>query len=226
LDAAAAVTSRITIICGHYGCGKTNLALNLAAGLAQAGERVTLVDMDIVNPYFRSSDYKPLLDEAGIELLAPTYAHSNVDLPAMPAEMASIFTRKGRIIIDAGGDDAGAIVLGRYSAGLREEGYEMLYVINRCRALSTTAEETTELLHEIEAASRLKATGVVNNTHIMEGTTAETVLASDEYAHSVCEMLGLPLVFTSAERRLTVGLEGKLPNIFPVDILVTKPWQD
>lgn len=217
---------RITIICGHYGCGKTNLALNIAADLAKAGERVTLVDMDIVNPYFRSSDYQPLLQKLGIELLAPTYAHSNVDLPALPAEMASIFTRSGRIIIDVGGDDAGATALGCFSRQLKETGYKMMYVVNKFRVLSGTPAETAELLGEIELASRLKADVIVNNSHIMELTQPEDVIASDAYAREAARLTGLPLAFTSVEKRLVPELEKSLSDIYPVEILVTKPWQD
>lgn len=215
----------IVLICGHYGCGKTNLALNLAARCAAQGERVTLVDMDIVNPYFRASDYQPLLDGMGIELLAPNYAHSNVDLPSITAEMYSIFTRTGRIIIDVGGDDAGATALGRFSRRLNERPYTMLYVINRYRSQSQTPEETTELLREIELASHLKACAVVNNSHLMQYTTPQTIIDSFGYADRICELTGLPLAVTAAEKSVAPGLEDCGRPILPVDILVTKPWE-
>lgn len=216
--------SKIIVITGHYGCGKTNLALNMAADFSKAGERVTLVDLDIVNPYFRSSDYQPLLDELGIELIAPTFAHSNVDLPALPAAMGSIFTREGRIIVDVGGDDAGAVALGRYARQFSESEYCMLYVVNQYRVLSQTVSETVELLREIETASRLKADMVVNNSHIMEHTVAKDIFESQAYAQRVAEELGLPLAFTAAERRFAAELENKVNNLYPVDVLVTKPW--
>lgn len=215
----------IILICGHYGCGKTNLALNLAAECVKAGEKVTVVDMDIVNPYFRASDYGPLLDSMGVELIAPHYAHSNVDLPSITTEMYSIFTRTGRIIIDVGGDDAGATALGRFSRRLKERPYTMLYAVNQYRSQSQTAEETVELLREIEMASHLEACAIVNNSHLMQFTSAQTVTDSFAYADKVCELTGLPLASTAAERRVAGDLAGCGRRIWPVDILVTKPWE-
>jgi len=215
----------IVLICGHYGCGKTNLSLNLAARCVEAGERVTLVDMDIVNPYFRASDYGPLLDSMGVELIAPNYAHSNVDLPSITTEMYSIFTRTGRIIIDVGGDDAGATALGRFSKRLKERPYTMLYVVNSYRSQSQTAEETVELLREIEMASHLQASAVINNSHLMQYTTAQTIINSFGYADEICRLTGLPLAATAAESRLADELSDTGRRIWPVEVMVTKPWE-
>ena len=215
----------IILICGHYGCGKTNLSLNLAARCAQAGEKVTVVDMDIVNPYFRASDYGPLLESMGVELIAPGFAHSNVDLPSITAEMYSIFTRSGRIIIDVGGDDAGATALGRFSRRLTEKPYTMLYAVNKYRSQSQTAEETVELLREIELASHLKAHAIVNNSHLMQFTTAQTVTDSFTYAEEIAALTGLPIAATAAERSVAEQLNDCGRSIWPVDILVTKPWE-
>ena len=215
----------IILICGHYGCGKTNLSLNLAARCAQAGEQVTVVDMDIVNPYFRASDYGPLLESMGVELIAPGFAHSNVDLPSITAEMYSIFTRTGRIIIDVGGDDAGATALGRFSRRLAEKPYTMLYAVNQHRSQSQTAEETVELLREIELASHLKAHAIVNNSHLMQFTTPQTVTGSFAYADEVARLTGLPIAATAAERSVAEQLADCGKRIWPVDVLVTKPWE-
>lgn len=213
----------IIIICGHYGCGKTNLALNMAADFAANGEQVTLIDLDIVNPYFRSSDYAEYIKEHNIELIAPTFAHSNLDLPALPAEMYSIFTRKGRRIIDVGGDDAGATALGRFAPQLKNIGYTMLYVVNKYRIQSSTPEEACELLGEIEQASRLKANYIVNNSHLMEFSNAETIANSAEFAEKTARLLGLPIAFTSAEKNIAAQLDAG-EDIYPVDIIVKKPW--
>ena len=214
----------IIIICGHYGCGKTNLALNMAADFSAKGEQVTLIDLDIVNPYFRSSDYADYIKEHNIELIAPTFAHSNLDLPALPAEMYSIFTRKGRRIIDVGGDDVGATALGRFAPQLNNVGYTMLYVVNKYRIQSSTPEEACELLGEIEQASRLKADYVVNNSHLMEFTNAETIADSAKFAAETARLLGLPVAFTSAEKNIAAQLDAE-DNIYPVEIIVKKPWE-
>jgi len=215
----------IIIICGHYGCGKTNLALNMAADFADKGEEVTLIDLDIVNPYFRSSDYAEFIKEHNIDLVAPTFAHSNLDLPALPTEMYSIFTRKGRRIIDVGGDDAGATALGRFAPQLKNIPYTMLYVINKYRIQSGTPEAVCELLSEIEQASRLKADYIVNNSHLMEHTTAETINDADLFAKQTAEKLSLPIAFTVVPAQLTENFSSRRGEIYPVDIIVKKPWE-
>lgn len=216
---------RIILVCGHYGCGKTNFSINMALEYAAAGEKVTLVDLDVVNPYFRSSDYPELLRENNIELIAPVYAHSNVDIPSLPTEMYSIFTREGRIIIDVGGDDAGATALGRFSPQLSRMKYSMLYVINKYRIQSGTPEETADLLREIEAASRLKATAIVNNSHIMEETTDKDILESVEYAAEVSGKTGLPIWGTAVEENMASGIFGVPGFVYPVKIHVRAPWK-
>ena len=126
-----------------------------------------MADLDIVNPYFRSSEYGGLLEEHGVRLIAPVFAGTTLDTPALPPELYSIFEpQTGRVFIDAGGDDAGVTALGGLHGQLEETGYQMLYVINRYRVLSQTPEEAAALLGEIEAASRLKATALVNNSHL------------------------------------------------------------
>ncbi len=191
--------ARITVICGHYGCGKTNLALNLALEVAAAGERVTVADLDIVNPYFRSSEYGGLLQERGVRLIAPVFAGTTLDTPTLPPELYSIFEEAaGRVFIDAGGDDAGVTALGGLHALLDQAGYDMLYVINRYRVLSQTPEEAAALLGEIEAASRLKATALVNNSHLGVETRLDTLTAALDFARKTAELTGLPLLYSTA----------------------------
>lgn len=217
---------RFIIICGHYGCGKTNLSINLALDLSRQGRQVTLVDLDIVNPYFRSSDYNQLLEEHQIQLIAPLFARTNVDMPALPAQMESIFSMPDRtVIVDVGGDDAGATSLGRYSRQVKElEEVGIYYVINRYRALTTKPEEAAALLGEIETASRLKATGIINNSHVQSLTTADNVLDSVGFAQKTAELLGLPLVMNTAPRALIPLLSHRVDSLYPIDIYVRPPW--
>lgn len=216
---------KIIIICGHYGCGKTNFALNLASDISSRGERVTIADMDIVNPYFRSSDYPEFISERGIELIAPNFAHSNLDLPSLPARMASVFESESTVIIDVGGDDDGSTALGRFNRQAAASDYRMLYVVNRYRDPENDPSSAVRLLREIETASRLKATGIVSNAHLCEETTAQNVLEGAEYARRVSQEAGLPLLAVTAERRLMGQLEGKVENLYPIDIIVKKPWE-
>ena len=185
----------ITILCGHYGCGKTNLALNLALTAAQSPGPVTLCDLDIVNPYFRSSEYKALLVQQGVRVIAPVFAGTTLDTPTLPPELASIFSpQSGRVFLDAGGDDAGATALGGLAGRLAEMGYEMLYIVNRYRALSQSPEEAAALLKEIEAASRLRATGIVNNSHLGAETTLACLEEAQGFAQETARLTGLPLL--------------------------------
>ena len=214
----------VTVICGHYGCGKTNLALNLALDAANAGKKVTLVDLDVINPYFRSSEYEALLSEKGIELVAPVYANTNLDLPALSPRISSVFDSGRTVIFDVGGDDAGASILGRFSAKVNAADYDMLYVINQYRVLSTEAAEAESLLREIESACRIQATGIVNNSHLKSETTAETVREAMAYAEETAKRLDLPLRFTTAPRAVAAELS-EIPNLYPVDIHVRSPWE-
>ena len=211
---------RIILLSGHYGSGKTNIAVNLAFKLKQERERVTIADVDIVNPYFRTSDSRRELEENGIRLICSEFAGSNVDLPALPADMYSVVDDPDQTaIIDVGGDDRGALALGRIRDGiLRENDYEMLFVINRFRPLTRNAELTVEIMREIELAGGIRFTAIVNNSNLGAETTAEDVLASDAYAREVCEMTGLPLKITAVHESLYPQLEGRMDNLFPLGL--------
>ena len=217
---------RIKIICGHYGCGKTNLSLNLALAEREKGRGVTIVDLDIVNQYFRSSDYKELLEGNGIKLVCSKSAGTNVDSPALPAEIFAAFDGNDSVIIDVGGDDAGAIALGRFAPRVINEGYKMYYVINKYRKLIETPQLAAELLSEIEAACRLKACAVINNSHLCDLTTPQTIIDGASYAKQTAEYIGLPLIMTTAQRKFIPSLEGKVENLYPIDLYVKLPWKE
>lgn len=218
--------AKITIICGHYGCGKTNLALNLALEAAEKGRRVKLADLDLVNPYFRSSDYGPALREKGVELFCPTYAGTTLDLPAVGPQLLQLPEAVcDDVILDAGGDDAGASVLGCMAPQLIKMPYTMLYVVNARRVLTQTAEEAAAIGREIERACRLSITGVVNNTHLQNETTAQMVLDSMPFAKETARLLGVPLLFTTAPDWVAPELLQDIPAVKPVKRLVLPPWQ-
>ena len=165
----------VTVITGHYGVGKTNLAINLALDARYAGLEVRVADLDVVNPYFRSSDYRDLLEDAGVQVIAPRYAGTTLDAPAISGQVSAALDwargERGRLLlVDAGGDDAGATALGRFASGIAEGDYDLLYVVNRSRNLTHDPAEALCVLREIEAASRLHATAVANNTHLADFT--------------------------------------------------------
>ncbi len=211
---------RVTLFCGHYGSGKTNVALNYALHLRQDGGEVTVADLDIVNPYFRTKDSRRELEEAGIRLICSEYANTNVDIPALPSDLYSITDDKSRrVVIDVGGDDRGALALGRISpAILDEDSYEMLLVINRYRPLTPDAPSTVEVMREIEQAGGIRFTGLVNNSNLGELTDEETVLSSVAYAKEVSALTGLPVVMTTVKQPLCSALEGRIENLFPLTL--------
>ena len=220
---------RITLFAGHYGSGKTNIALNYARMLKRAGEKVAIADLDIVNPYFRTKDSAADLQAEGIDLVVSDFANSNVDFPAMPKEIYALVappevgaecpTPRAKVVIDVGGDDRGALALGRYVPDIKAEGdYEMLAVVNAARPLTRTAQDAVEVLREIEAACQLPFTGIVNNTNLGPQTTAETVLGSRAYADEIAALMGVPVRFTCATAAIVEELKGKVENLLPLEI--------
>ena len=220
------IYKRITLLCGHYGSGKTNVAVNMAYDLKKQYEKVVIADLDIVNPYFRTKDSSGEFEDLGIRLICSEYAGSNVDIPAMPQQMYSLTDdRQQRAIIDVGGDDRGALALGRIAPSILEENdYEMLFVINKYRFLTKDAKSTIEVMQEIENAAGIKFTGIVNNSNLGEETTAETVLSSVSYADEVSELTGLPVKMTTVKKSLEDELKGKINNIVPLDLYVRQSW--
>lgn len=215
---------KITIFAGHYGSGKTNLAVNAAIALKRRHDSVILCDMDIVNPYFRTKDSEDILKEAGVRLISPRFANSNVDLPYLPAEVAAIFNRENISVIDVGGDDSGAIALGQYASRIENAGYDMFLVLNARRYLTLEPDEAVAILHEIEAASSLRFTGLINNTNLGHESTAEIVTQARGYVESVARATGLPLVATSFREDLSPALTAQDGAAWPITIYEKPGW--
>lgn len=216
---------KITVITGHYGSGKTNFSVNLAVKAAQEGENVTVVDLDLVNPYFRTADFKELFAEKGIRLITPDFANSNLDVPSIQFDIEQLADNDGRLIIDVGGDDAGAFALGRFAAALNGFGdqLDMLYVINQRRYLTGSSEEAVSLMYEIETASRLKHTAIVNNTNLGCETTVGIVESSADFAKEVSRRTGLPLRCTVCPEDICELAD--ITDIFPAKIYVKPLWE-
>jgi hypothetical protein len=223
----------VCVLVGHYGVGKTNLALNLALAAAAGGRTCAVADFDVVNPYFRSSDYPEVLAAAGVRLVAPTFAGSTVEAPSLggqlPVEVERAVAEKGLLVVDAGGDDAGATALRRFARAFEAAGpaaVRTLYVVNAARDLDGAA-EAVEVLRQIEEASGLAACGVVNNTHLCDQTDEECVRKGRAFAQAVTEAAGLPLVATCVPEKLMAdrGLLGSGDEpLVSVARYVTAPW--
>lgn len=214
------IYKRITLLCGHYGSGKTNVAVNMAYDLKNQYSDVVIADLDIVNPYFRTKDSKDDLENRGITLISSEYAGTNVDIPAMPQQMYMITDNKDlHAVIDVGGDDRGALALGRLSPAIvAENDYEMLFVINCYRPLTRDAESTLKVMREIEDACKIKFTAIVNNSNLGNETKIKDVLNSVAYANEVSRLTGLPIKCTCVYSEIYDGVKNKIDNLFSLEL--------
>ncbi len=208
---------RVTLFFGHYGTGKTNLAVNYAIFLKKQGLDVAIADIDIVNPYFRTKDSEEELLKAGIKVISLPYANTNVDLPSLPPEVYGLVQNKSlHAVMDIGGDDRGAFALGRYRPYILEENnYNAVFVTNFYRPLTRSAEDALEVMREIEAASKVPITAIVNNSNIGSDTTIDDIRKTYKEADRLSQISGLPILFTSAEENLTKRFE---EEFFPLSL--------
>ena len=219
-----------TVVAGHYGVGKTNVSVNLALKKAQESDMsVYLIDLDVVNPFFRSSDCGDLLTEKGISLISPVFAGSNLDAPSLPPSIQGVFSRNCTVVWDVGGDDSGSCAIGRYKDKIKADGYEMLYVINMFRPLTETYGEMKKIMYEIEAASGLRFTGIINNSNLGGETTAEDIARSCREACVLSDETGLKVKFTSVMRNLInkeeiIKENENLGNIMFLEDITKKYW--
>lgn len=224
MTAAQRFPHRLTIVTGHYGTGKTEFSVNLALALAGEEERVSLADLDIVNPYFRGRERRSLLEEAGVRLIATSQACTDADVPSLPAELLSVLEdRTSRGVLDIGGDPSGARVLARWKPKILQEDFQVLYIVNANRPEVRTAESAIAYLRGIEAVTGLPCTGLVNNTHLCGETTPEEVLKGAALAEEVSRQTGISVICHAAEEKFAEQLQD-LP-LFSIEIRMKKPWE-
>lgn len=219
--------NRITIFVGHYGSGKTEVAVNYAVKLKNEGNDVIIVDLDIVNAYYRTKDNEKMLNDIGIEVISPTYANTNVDIPSLPAELLKVFADKSKkIVFDVGGDDAGATALGRFFSYFSQENYQMYCVINTKRPLTDTKENIIIIIDEINCNSRLAVTGLINNTNLSYETETDDILSGEIIVKSVSNEKNLPFIFTSLKEEYVDEYKTKSDSeLFPIKKYLNLPWQ-
>lgn len=233
--------ARVTAIAGHYGSGKSEISVNYALFLArklreQAEEtgmeakQVTLFDLDIVNPYFRSRECQDILTANGVKVTSSAEAFPDVDLPYMPPELTALFQNPEQIgVLDIGGDPAGARVLARYGVELNKVikagEAEFWCVINANRPMTKTLEDARFYVQRISDTAGVPVTGLINNTHLFGETEVEDIYRGEALVNAVSETMGIPVVFHTVPRGLMDQLDHDLGAILPIDIFLKKPWE-
>jgi MinD-like ATPase involved in chromosome partitioning or flagellar assembly len=225
------VPAGLIIIVGNYGSGKTEVAVNLARYLHKKGENpVHLVDLDIVNPYFRSREAIKVLTREGIHVVAPEGENFYAELPIILPEVRTyISQKKERVILDVGGDDVGATVLASLKDAVPAEGtYSLWMVLNARRPFTDSVEGAIDMIRKIEAASVLKVSGIISNTHLLNETTVEIVGTGLRMARDVGRTLSLPLPFVAMSDRLVeewrAGADGDVP-VLKMRLTMLRPWE-
>jgi len=214
---------RLHIFVGHFGSGKTEVALNFAVKQAGEGKKVAIVDLDIVNPYFRTADAREMLEKTGVRLIASDYAGSNVDIPIVPGEVMSVFADKDTLgVFDVGGDEDGAYALGRFKSEFEKNGYCMHFVVNTKRPLTESAEAITEYIDEIERASRLKVTDIFNNTNLAGDTDNEILMSGYGELEKAAKTKDIPILCNCGIKKVLEGIDG---NKFEMEIFIKMPWE-
>lgn len=216
---------RLTIFTGHFGSGKTEVAVNYTLQLAQRFPKVAIMDLDIVNPFFRTADVRKSLEDKGIYVITPNFANTNTDVPSLPPEINMLFGRKEyKAVLDVGGDDLGAKVLSTYNKDILQDDYEMYFVINIRRPMTFSELGIEEMIWEIESSSRLKVTKLVNNTNLLGETTADDFLEGTRIISDVSRKLGIPVGFASGFRHILEQLpEDGVPRFY-MDKYIKLPW--
>lgn len=218
---------RIRIIIGHYGSGKSEFAINYVTKLRkEIDKKIALADLDVVNVYFRTREKKELLKSLDILPIDSSIEAANLDLPAISAQIATpINDESYNYVMDVGGDNVGARVLGRFNHLINKKEYDMFCVVNANREQTQTLEGVLNHINSIEEASGLKVTGLINNTHLLKYTTVEDVLKGQELVTQVSRQCNIPIKYISCigsvASQLPNDLEGE---ILPIEVYMREEW--
>jgi hypothetical protein len=218
---------RIRIMIGHYGSGKSEFAMNYVTKLRKEIDgKVALSDLDVVNVYFRTREKKDFLKSLDILPIYSSIDAPTLDLPAISAEISTPINDKSySYVIDVGGDNVGARVIGRFNHLIEEGDYDMFCIVNGNREQTQTANQVLEHIKSIEQSSGLKVTGLVNNTHLIRATTIEDILKGQNLVREVSKISNIPISYItcldSIVEQLPNNLEGE---IFPIKLYMREEW--
>ena len=218
---------RIRLFIGHYGSGKSEVSINYVTRLRELVDgEVALADLDVVNVYFRSREKKDLMKKLGITPIDSSIETTTLDVPAVSAEvMRPLHDSNVNYVLDVGGDNVGGRVVGRFAEHFKSNDYDMFFVINANREKTQTAKEVLGYIDAIEASSKLKVTGLVNNTHLLRETTVEDIFKGQEVVQEVSKIKNIPIKYVccleSLVDKLPKDLEG---DILPIKLYLREEW--
>lgn len=217
----------IIVVTGHFGSGKTELSINLAMNFKKEGKEVVLVDLDIINTYFRLREQEDMLKEHGIDVKSTGAKVSALDLPALDPSIEALIRSKDKtVIIDVGGNPSGARALGRYRYALDEVGYDQIFVVNANRPESSSVKEVIDFIERTQAQSQTFVTGLVNTSHLLKATTVEDVLKGQKLVEEVSRENGIPVLGAVIKEDLVNDLKKLNPslNILPLGLYFRSNW--
>jgi hypothetical protein len=221
--------SGIIIIVGNYGSGKTEVSVNLAAFAKDGGTRVSIVDLDLVNPYFRAREARQMLEALGIAIILPAEHLLHADLPILvPQAAGRIGLSDGLLVLDVGGDDAGATVLAALADAFKETDspVKMLQVVNPFRPNTDSVEGCMRIRSAIESTSRLTVNGWIGNANLIEETTVDHITHGVRFVDALSKASGLPVEFITVPQDLLAEVDTmQLPwPVLPIQRQMVPPW--
>ncbi len=217
---------RIRVVTGSYGTGKTEFSVNYALKLAAQGKQTSLVDLDVINLYFRSREKQSELESAGVRVISSSIKGPGSDLPAISAEAAApLQDHRWQVVLDVGGDAMGARALSRYRQYLVPGAYDMFFVVNANRPETASLDQALAHLESIQRVAGVTATALVNNTHLVKQTSVEDVMKGQALCCQITKATGLPLRYVSVMENLISQLPGHLEGrMFPIKLIMREPW--
>jgi len=218
---------RINIFTGHFGSGKTEVAVNYALKLSRENKKTVIADLDIINPFFRTKDAETYLESKGIKVITTVYANTNVDVPAIPAEINMIFENDDiHAVLDIGGNDEGARAVSRFRDEIKRVGYQMYFVVNTRRPMTDTPEKILKMLYEIQNSAGVNVSGFVNNTNILDDTTSECILEGGRIIKAASKISGIPISFTSGLKKAISDTRKQTDTkkYFTIERRIRLPW--
>lgn len=216
---------KIKVFCGYYGSGKTNFAINYGIDMKNKGYEILIIDLDIINPYYKIANYTKIFDKYGIEYIIPLSSNTTIDIPALsPMIGFRLNNFKGIIIIDMGGDGAGSLAVGQYNSLIKSRDYDMFYVFNLYRNLMTDGKGILKNILDIEKSSRLEVGYLVNNSNIGDQTRLEDITCLSEKEFEIEKITNKKIIYRTIDQKL-LNKQENLDNFYPIEIYVKKIWE-